>query len=153
MNQNKNKDQRRLPNFLINPSYQFKYVFWITFTGITLLILNSSVFYYFIKQNYKILVDLSPMEDVVKVQLHRELKQILVYLTSFSILFIAVISLFATILSHRTAGPMYHFKRIFSDIQKGDLTARIHLRPKDDFQDVAQECNKMIDYLTAKKRS
>jgi len=113
-----------------------------------LILLNASVFYYFIRENYKILVDMSPMEDEVKAQLYRELYQILFALGGFAALFILIAATFGIALSHRTAGPMFHFKRVFSEIQKGNLTARVRLRPKDDFQDVAAECNRMIDYLT-----
>jgi len=141
-------NRRQLKNFLINPRYQFKYVFWVSLTGMLLILLNASVFYYFIRENYKILVDMSPMEDEVKAQLYRELYQILFALGGFAALFILIAATFGIALSHRTAGPMFHFKRVFSEIQKGNLTARVRLRPKDDFQDVAAECNRMIDYLT-----
>ncbi len=144
--------QRKLRNIIINPQYQFRYIAWVSLTGVFLLILNSSVFYYYIKQNYKILVDLSPMEDEVKIQLYRELHQIVLYLGLFSFTFILICSAFATLLSHRTAGALFHFKRIFLEIQKGNLNARIHIRPKDDFQDVAKEFNKMVDTLVNQKK-
>ena len=98
------------------------------------------------------MVDLSPMEDEVKIQLYRELHQIVLYLGLFSFTFILICSAFATLLSHRTAGALFHFKRIFLEIQKGNLNARIHIRPKDDFQDVAKEFNKMVDTLVNQKK-
>ena len=144
------QSQRRLRNFLIYPQYQIKYVFWTTFSGLFLILCNIFVFYHFVSENYKILVDLSPMEDDAKAQLYRELHHILLWMGVFSICFILVVSLLGVVLSHRTAGPMFHFKRVFQDIQKGKLDTRIRLRPKDDFLDVADECNKMIDYLQKK---
>lgn len=142
--------QRQWRNFLINPRYQLKYTFWITLTGLTLIFINATVFYLYTRENYKILVDMSPMEDEAKQQLYRELYQIVLLLLGFSGLFLIVVTLFGIILSHRTAGPMYHFKRVFREIRAGKKESRIHLRMKDDFADVAEECNQMIDYLQGK---
>ena len=68
---------RKIKNFLINPKYQLKYMLWVSATGTTLITLNASIFYYFIRENYKILIDLSPMEDDIKAQLYQELYQVL----------------------------------------------------------------------------
>ncbi|MGK5082045.1 methyl-accepting chemotaxis protein [Bdellovibrionota bacterium FG-1] len=141
------KSHRKLRNLLINPRYQIRYVFWTSFTGLILIFSNALVFYAYIRENYKVLVDMSPMEDEAKAQLYRELHQILVLLGGFSCVFLVLVSIFGLVLSHRTAGPMFHFKRVFRDIRAGKHEARIHLRPKDDFGDVASECNEMIDYL------
>lgn len=142
--------QRKLKNIFINPAYQLKYVFWTTATGLALIFINSAIFYMYIRENYKVLVDMSPMEDDAKAQLYSELHQILIVLGSFSILFLFMVAIFGIILSHRTAGPMFHFKKVFREIRSGAHDSRIHLRPKDDFADVAQECNDMINYLQKK---
>jgi len=144
------KSKRKLRNLLINPAYQLRYIFWTTLSGLFLIALNAAVFYVFIRENYKVLVDMSPMEDEVKVQLYRELHQVLIWLGSFSLIFLLVASLFGLILSHRSAGPMYHFKKVFGEILAGQHQSRIHLRPKDDFADVAKLCNEMIDHLQKK---
>ena len=143
--------QRKLKNLLINPKYQIKYIFWISLTGLGLVALNAGLVYHYVSENYAILVDLSPMTDEAKAQLYRELREIIIKLSLISIGFLSVVSFFGLIFSHRTAGPMYHFKRIFNAIKSGDTKARVHLRPKDDFQDVAQGFNEMMDSLTGKK--
>jgi hypothetical protein len=144
----KNKN-RKVRNFLINPKYQLKYLFWVSITGLTLVAINAAVFYIFIKENYLLLVDMSPMEDEVKLLMYRELKQILWILGGFSAFFLLILCIFGVIISHRTAGPMFHFKRIFKEVRSGRLQSRIRLRPKDDFRDVADECNSMIEYLVS----
>ena len=142
--------RRKVRNFLINPKYQLRYVLWTTLIGLVLILVDTLVFYYFTKENYKLLVDMSPMEDNVKLQLYHELHMILGYLSMFSIVFLASTALLGIIISHRTAGPLYRFRQVFLQIQKGDVSARIHLRPKDDFLDVAEECNKAIDFISKK---
>lgn len=148
-----NKNNRRFKNLLINPKYQAKYIFWISGTGIALIVLYSVLFYRYIDENYAILVQLSPMGDEVKQQLYSELHQILLRLAIISSGFIALVSFIGLLISHRTAGPMFHFMRIFEKIQSGDLKARIHLRPGDDFRDVAQTFNEMMDKVTSSPKS
>lgn len=143
----KMKQRRNLKNFLINPRYQLKYIFWLTFTGFLLIGINAFTFYWYVSENYAILVELSPMTDEAKNQLYSELNHIVLALAIFSGLFLAAVATLGVILSHRTAGPMFHFKRVFKDIRTGKKQSRIHLRPNDDFQDVAQEFNSMMDSL------
>lgn len=139
--------KRKIRNFLINPRYQIKFALRFSAAGLFLAGINSAVFYVFIRENYKILVDLSPMEEEVKLQLYRELHQIVTLLAGFSVGFSILLFFMGILVSHRTAGPLYHFKRVFLAIPGGDLKARVHLRPQDEFRDVAEECNKMIDFL------
>lgn len=145
------KKNRRISNFLINPKYQFKYIFWLGLTGISLVLLYSGLFYFYMKENYAILVELSPMEDSAKQQLYRELNQIIMLLAGISFVFLLIVSVLGVIMSHRTAGPLYHFKRIFNQIKDGDMNARVRLRPKDDFQDVAATFNSMVDAIVARQ--
>ncbi|HUP57138.1 MAG TPA: methyl-accepting chemotaxis protein, partial [Bdellovibrionota bacterium] len=67
-----------------------------------------------------------------------------------SIAFLIGVAVIGMVMSHRTAGPLYHFKRIFEEIKNGKLDARIRLRPKDDFQDVGQAFNEMMDKIARK---
>jgi methyl-accepting chemotaxis protein len=139
--------KRNLKNLLINPRYQLRYVFWLTSSGFALVALNGVIAYSFIKENYLTLVDLSPMTDEAKTQLYSELKQLVIALGGLSVLFLVVISIMGIMMSHRTAGPMYHFKRVFEEIKSGNRKQRVRLRPKDEFQDVAKSFNEMMDHL------
>lgn len=102
------------------------------------------------RENYKVLVDLSPMEDDVKIQLYRELDQILGLVLLFSLAALLATALFGLVVSHRTAGPLYHMKRVFKAVRRGDSNMRVRLRALDDFRDVADEANAMIDTLQRK---
>jgi len=141
------KQNRSLKNLIIDPTYQLKYIFWLTVPGILLVLLNASIFYYYIQENYAILVELSPISDEARGQLNTELRQIIFYLGAVSLLFITAVSGIGLIFSHRTAGPMFHMKRVFVRIRAGDKKARVRLRPTDDFKDVAKEFNSMMDKL------
>lgn len=141
------KSNRRLANILINPKYQLKYVLWMSASGLVLVGIYSLIIYQYMKENYLLLVNLSPMDDATKAQMYRELSQLILVLGGSSVLFLAVASVLGVILSHRTAGPLYHFKRVFSEVRSGNLQARVRLRPGDDFQDVAGSFNEMMDAI------
>lgn len=141
---------RSIKNILINPAYQLKYVFWISIGGIILIACNALIFYSYIKENYAILVDLSPMDEASKVQLYQELNVILFKLGGVSLVFMFLATLLGIKVSHATAGPLYHFKRVFNEIKNGKTDARVRLRPGDDFKDVANAFNEMMDAVQKK---
>ena len=153
MNQNKKLEagnsaiKRKFKNFLLNPSYQLKYVLWLTGTGLCLVTLNAAVFYTYTKENYDFLVQMSPMTDEAKALLYHELHSIILTLLGISLLFCLLMGILGIVISHRTAGPLFHFKRVFNEIKKGNVNQRVRLRPKDDFKDVAQAFNEMMDQL------
>lgn len=139
------KKNRSLKSILINPKYQLRYIFWLTGTGLILVALNAGLFYSYVSENYQILVDLSPMTDEVKAQLYTELNQVMIKLIGLSLLFLVLVGILGIVFSHRTAGPMFHFKRVFNAVKNGDKSQRVRLRPTDDFQDVAKAFNDMMD--------
>ena len=51
------------------------------------------------------------------------------------------------IITHRTAGPMFRFRATIDAINSGDDDARIQLRPSDEFQQVANSFNQMMDRI------
>ena len=144
------KHKRHLRNYIVNPQYQLRYIFWLTSSGLFLVILNAWIAYTYIKENYLTLVDLSPMTDEAKNQLYLELRHLALAITSSSALFLIVIAALGIVLSHRTAGPLYAFKRAFEEIANGNTGKRLKLRPGDEFKDVAESFNKMMDQIKPK---
>lgn len=62
-----------------------------------------------------------------------------------SFLIVGVISLFV---SHRMAGPIYRFEKVTEGMSEGDFTIHVKLRDKDEFKDLADAFNSMINKLT-----
>ena len=67
--------------------------------------------------------------------------KILIYL-----LFVVVIS---AILSHKMAGPVYRFEQTCKAIANGDFSKRVHLRKGDQFIELQNEFNAMMDRIEA----
>lgn len=62
------------------------------------------------------------------------------------VLFVVLIS---AILSHKMAGPVYHFEQTCKKIAKGDFSQRVRLREGDQFTQLQDEFNKMMDRVEA----
>lgn len=146
------ENRRRLRSYLLNPKYQIKFIFWLTIPGIFLIAVNALIFYYYTRENYAILVDLSPMTDAARNQLYSELHSIIFKLSAFSLVFLCVVIFLGLLLSHRTVGPLYRMKKVCQAVCADDMVgARIQLRPKDDFKDVAEALQVAITHLASKK--
>src|SRR5689334_21710860 len=102
--------RRSMKNILINPSFQLRYMFWLSGTALILIFIYGALTYYYIGENYSLLIDLAPMTDEAKAQLYKELREIILKISAISLCFIAVVSWIGLLFSHRTAGPLYHFE-------------------------------------------
>ncbi len=68
------------------------------------------------------------------------------YKIAIYLLFVVLIS---AILSHKMAGPVYRFEQTCKAIAKGDFSQRVHLRKGDQFVELQDEFNKMMDRVEA----
>ena len=144
---NRRENQRQFKNFLISPRYQLKFMGLLVLSAGLLATLISVLSYVYLRENYEVLVKLSPMTEDAKNLLYSELDQLMIRLGALTAGFLILVSILGLILSHRSAGPLYHFKRVFQEIENGARATRVHLRPGDDFQEVAVTFNAMMDRL------
>lgn len=144
---NQRENQRQFKNFLISPRYQLKFMGLLVLSAGLLATLISVLSYVYLRENYEVLVKLSPMTEDAKNLLYSELDQLMLRLGALTMGFLILVSILGLILSHRSAGPLYHFKRVFQEIENGARGTRVHLRPGDDFRDVAATFNAMMDRL------
>ncbi len=64
------------------------------------------------------------------------------YKIAIYLLFVVVISAF---LSHKMAGPVYRFEQVCKAVAKGDFSQRVHLRKGDQFIELQNDFNAMMD--------
>ena len=143
----KRKHKRKLKNYWINPKFQTRYIVTLLSVSVVLVGVLGTVFYRYLEENYTLLVNMSPMRDEIKVLLMEELAALKNSIIMSSIGYLCFVFGFGTYFSHRTAGPLYAFMRVFREIKNGKQHTRLHLRPGDDFHDVAEEFNGMMNEL------
>lgn len=66
------------------------------------------------------------------------------------VLHVVVVVLLGLIMSLKVAGPISRFKKIMSEVAQGNINARVSLRDGDQFTDMADTFNEMMDTLSAK---
>lgn len=69
------------------------------------------------------------------------------YKIAIYVLFVVLIS---AVLSHKMAGPVYRFEQTCKAIAKGDFSQRVHLRKGDQFTELQDEFNKMMDVVESR---
>lgn len=145
------KNQRKISSVLVNPRYQLKFVVMLCASSFILFVALISVFYRFVSENYRILVELSPMNDEVRGLLQSELNQLVLILFFASLLYFILLAVLGLFLSHSSAGPIFHLKQAMAEVNNGNSNIRIKFRPNDDFSDVAETFNTMMDKIYGPK--
>jgi len=67
-----------------------------------------------------------------------------------ALLSVVVVALHSILTSHRIAGPLYRFRRIFQDLNEGTIPQAVRLRRRDLLQSEVQSINEMLDGLRAR---
>ncbi|EQA46440.1 hypothetical protein LEP1GSC050_0309 [Leptospira broomii serovar Hurstbridge str. 5399] len=63
----------------------------------------------------------------------------------FSLLYLFLSAIFVIVYSHKMAGPIYNIKKNLRSLLDGEPVERIRLRQGDEFQELADLLNKVID--------
>lgn len=75
------------------------------------------------------------------------LKKVNIYLAIGLPIIFAVIFVYAVIISHRLAGPIFRLEKDLDQIISGDRSVRIHFRRKDCLDNLANKLNQVLDKL------
>jgi methyl-accepting chemotaxis protein len=79
------------------------------------------------------------VKDIVK-----ELNVLVPMFAFKACLFIGILLIFAIVVSHQQAGPLYKFEKSFGKLKDGDLTYRVYLRKGDQLTEMQKEFNDMV---------
>ena len=119
----------------------------VLFFGFLSFALNGLLFYLFVQKNYLLIFGAADVPQYLAESLMRDLRQFSLILLVLSVLVTLVIAFYLLVLTHRAAGAAYHIHRVIEEIKSGNSNARVHLRQKDEFRDLAQSFNEMVDEL------
>ena len=59
----------------------------------------------------------------------------------------AALVLVGIVFSNRIAGPLFHIQAVLEDVNAGETARRVHLRPKDYCQNLAENINMLLDSI------
>jgi HAMP domain-containing protein len=136
--------QRKLRNLVINKGIQVPAALLVILAGF--IISNAILFYKFVKGNYAVFMDSYPEASLGFIDhTYNDLLNFGWILIAVSILTTIALTVYALIVSHRTAGAGYRIQAVIEEIKSGKTNARIHLRENDELQDLAQSFNELMD--------
>jgi HAMP domain-containing protein len=129
------------------PDFQGRMILFVLLTGFVCMALNGYLYYQYVVDSYDFILNYSSLPEDLKEQRYADL---LVFGTSLSVATLAAtfaVAIWALFATHRAAGSVYHLKRVIDEIRAGNADARVHLREKDEFQEVARAFNELMDQL------
>lgn len=139
--------QRSKRNLFIMPGFQGRMILFVLLTGIVCTALTGYLYYTYVVDSYDVILRHSSLPQELRDQRYQDLQMFGASLGIATIVATLAVSLWALFITHRAAGSIYHLRRVIDEIRAGNLSARVHLREKDEFQDLARAFNEMMDRL------
>jgi len=137
---------------VINRRFQFRIVAMILLAGILCIGITANLCYAYLVENYDLMLRKTDMPQAMVDQQYRDLFTFLAALSAVNFVIVVVVAIWALFVTNRTAGALYHLKRVMDAVASGNAAARVHLREKDDFHELAAAFNAMLDAQQQKGR-
>ena len=120
------------------------------FGGFGCALLNGYLYYAYVDDSYRFILQYSTLSQELIEQRHRDLLIFGIALAAASLVITLILAVWALVLTHRAAGAVYRINKVIGEIRAGNVTRRVHLRKKDEFRDLAAAFNQLMDELQAK---
>jgi signal transduction histidine kinase len=146
------ENRRRTRNYFPEPTFQIRFLRLLVFGAALQMCLIGALLYYFLKENYTLLVKYAALDDQMSTLLYRELKILIAAVAGTFLVYLAGLTALGIVFSHRIAGAMYAIKRTIRQINEG-RNAELKLRANDEFREIQEEFNKMVQMLRAGRKA
>jgi len=133
--------------FIVNRPFQIKYSLFFTIAGVLIAVLFCAHIFYFLNEYLQVVIPDYADRPQVYAFIMSEKRKIILYLALLVSLLGCFLFFMGIVFTHKIAGPIMVIKRRMSDIEKGDFGAQVKLRKGDEFKDLADSLNKMLNSL------
>ena len=134
--------------YLIQPKFQLAFSGLLVLIAFISAVLVGIVIYQLIYANNLLFVKYNLHTDPDFLALLAKERKVIFVAWIGSFLSIAILLFIAGIfLSHKMSGPIYAFNRELRKLQKGDLTAHLELRKRDEFKELKIPFNHWVESL------
>ena len=144
--------KNRRKTYVIEKNFQTRFIlrFILVIVGATLLSTGAllGVFYFKFQfggadiNNLIIMITPEGTTDVSSL-----FTTVLIPILAANLLILCIIVPYSLVYSHKVAGPVYRFEKSLDLILEGRLDFMIKLRKKDEFKNIAEKMNSLIDYM------
>ncbi|HUK55513.1 MAG TPA: hypothetical protein VLY20_02510 [Nitrospiria bacterium] len=143
-------------HFLIDRTFQIKWMLKIfLLTAAVSLIIGWTIFYAVwdaTTTQLKGLVAQAVLKQDQVIPISSTIKSsIATALLARGFILIFIVAVFSIFLTHRVAGPIYKIKKTIRLVRDGRSSERVVLRKHDEFKDLGQEINTLIEFLQQNK--
>ena len=134
--------------YFIKKDFQFKFILKFCFIILIGAILSTGLLFLFSQDT---LTSSFQQSRLVIKNTSLAILPALIYTNLITLVLITLSTIAVTLfVSHKIAGPLFHFEKELKEIEKGNLTQSIKLRKKDQATDLADSLNKMTSSLHEK---
>ncbi len=145
-------NRRHVRNYFPEPAFQKRFLLFLIGGSFLPITASLAVLYYFLRENYLLLIKYAALEKQVAELLMRELNILIAVIGFLFLGYLVAITLFGIAFSHRIAGVIFAVKNACRLIAEGTETT-LRLRRKDEFRDLANEFNNMVAALKLRQKS
>lgn len=140
--------------FIVNRPFQVKYSLLFALGGILVAMLFCAHIFYFLNEYLQVVIPDYADRPQVYAFVMSEKRKLILYLLLLVSLLGCFLFFMGIVFTHKIAGPIMVVKRRMAAIERGDFGAQIKLRKGDEFKDLAESFNNMLNslvYLFRKK--
>lgn len=139
--------QRKPTNLLLDWGFQGSILLLILATGVLCIGTTGFLTYAYLADSYAFIFKHSSLPQELMTARYSDLYRFLLSMSLLSGAIVLIVAGWTVLVTHRAAGSIFHMKRVIAEIRAGNLSARVRLRQKDEFQDLARALNEMLDEL------
>lgn len=130
--------------FVINPKFQYKFSLFIC----SIVLIGSLIYPVTIFDLYNKIIAMQPLNQA---DLEANRNYLFVLLSVIQLAFMGIVFVVSIFLSHKIAGPMYKLKNHLQSIREGGEVKPIFFRNGDNFHEIAEEVNLLMDHLSSQR--
>jgi nitrate/nitrite-specific signal transduction histidine kinase len=143
--------KRSFKNWVLQPYLQVKLGIYSIFLAISLSASLAAIIYLQLNQFVIAIIQLTDIEDEVRVLLSEAWDRTRWWMTAILIAFVIANIAISIISTHRLVGPTVAFRRHIQELSRGNYSAKTVLRKHDAFREVGDELNALSDILAEKQ--
>jgi len=143
----KHQYHRSVLNLLLQPFVQLRIGFVTIGTALLFVLFLASFFYLKLMQFTDVIVTLTQADQEIHALLGNYLESIAWTAVGGAIVFVIVNLLLTIYLTHKMVGPTIAFRRHINALMEGNFSAKIRLRRGDAFEEVAEDLNRLSEWL------
>ena len=137
---------------MLDLRFQGRIAFLVVLAGLLCIGTTAYLYYAYVGDSYAFILKYSTLPQEIASGRYRELYTFLLSLTAINVVIILVVAGWTFSVTHRAVGAVYHMRRVVEAVRAGNTGERIHLRERDEFQDLAKSLNALLDETQKRER-